>query len=60
VTNRRGEVQQFPFLSISIGVATTAHRSFEHFAEAVAIATEMKVYAKLTPGSSWAVDRRTS
>ncbi|HEX6010098.1 MAG TPA: response regulator, partial [Actinomycetota bacterium] len=60
VTNRRGEVQQFPFLSISIGVATTAHRSFEHFAEAVAIATEMKVYTKLTPGSSWAVDRRTS
>ena len=60
VTNRRGEVQQFPFLSISIGVATTAHRSFEHFAEAVAIATEMKVYTKLTRGSSWAVDRRTS
>jgi diguanylate cyclase (GGDEF)-like protein len=60
VTNRRGEVQQFPFLSISIGVATTAHRSFQHFAEAVAIATEMKMYTKATPGSSWAVDRRVS
>jgi len=60
VTNRRGEEQQFPFLSISIGVATTVHRSFGHFAEAVAIATEMKMYTKATPGSSWAVDRRTS
>jgi diguanylate cyclase (GGDEF)-like protein len=60
VTNRRGEVQQFPFLSISIGIATTSRRSFGHFAEAVAIATEMKTYTKATPGSSWAVDRRTA
>jgi diguanylate cyclase (GGDEF)-like protein len=59
VTNRRGEVQDFPFLSISIGVATTERRAFGHFAEAVAIATEMKTFSKKTPGSSWAVDRRT-
>jgi diguanylate cyclase (GGDEF)-like protein len=60
VTNRRGEIQEFPFLSISIGIATTARRTFGHFAEAVAIATEMKTYTKATTGSSWAVDRRTS
>jgi diguanylate cyclase (GGDEF)-like protein len=57
---RRGDQQAFPFLSISIGVATTSKRTFRHFAEAVAIATEMKAFTKATEGSSWAVDRRTA
>jgi diguanylate cyclase (GGDEF)-like protein len=60
LVSRRGEEQVFPLLSISIGIATTAKRSFRHFAEAVAIATEMKAFTKATQGSSWAVDRRTS
>jgi diguanylate cyclase (GGDEF)-like protein len=60
VTNRRGEIQKFPFLSVSIGIASTARRSFSHYAEAVAIATEMKSYTKGTSGSSWAMDRRTT
>jgi diguanylate cyclase (GGDEF)-like protein len=60
VVNRRGELQRFPMLSISIGVATTERRSYAHYAEAVAVANEMKTFTKATPGSSWAVDRRTS
>jgi PleD family two-component response regulator len=60
VVNRLGETQRFPFLSLSIGIASTAHRKFEHYAQAVAIATEMKTFTKGTPGSSWAVDRRTT
>jgi GGDEF domain-containing protein len=60
LVNRRGEEQTFPLLSISIGVATTARRTFHHFAEAVAIATEMKSFTKSTVGSSWAIDRRGS
>ncbi|MGZ4109525.1 MAG: GGDEF domain-containing response regulator [Actinomycetota bacterium] len=60
ITNRRGEIQKFPFLSVSIGIASTARRSFSHYAEAVAIATEMKSYTKSTSGSSWAMDRRTT
>jgi diguanylate cyclase (GGDEF)-like protein len=60
VKNRRGELQQFPILSISLGVATTAKRKFQHYAEAVAVATEMKAFTKATPGSSWAMDRRTT
>ncbi|MBI2238260.1 MAG: response regulator [Actinobacteria bacterium] len=59
VPNRQGEVQRFPVLSISIGIASTGRRRFSHYAEAVAIATEMKAFTKGTPGSSWAVDRRT-
>jgi hypothetical protein len=35
VTNRRGEMQRFPLLSISIGIATTDLRSYAHYAEAV-------------------------
>ncbi len=60
VANRRGELQRFPLLSISIGVASTEKRSYAHYAEAVAIATEMKAYTKATAGSSWAIDRRTT
>ena len=60
VVNRRGEAQDFPFLSVSIGIATTARRSFGHFAEAVAVASEMKSFTKSTAGSSWAIDRRTT
>ena len=60
VTNRRGEIQRFPFLSVSIGIASTARRAFSHYAEAVAVATEMKSFTKGTAGSSWAMDRRTT
>ncbi len=58
VTNRRGELQRFPMLTISIGIATTDHRNFQHYAEAVAVATEMKQFTKGSTGSSWAMDRR--
>ena len=56
--NRLGDVQSFPFVSISIGSATSENRDFTHYAEVVAIATEMKSVAKKTFGSSWARDRR--
>lgn len=60
VVNRRGESQEFPIITVSIGVATTERRSFGHFAEAVSVATEMKSFTKrMHEGSSWAADRRT-
>ena len=58
VTKRRGELQRFGVLTKSIGIATTAKRAFQHYAEAVAVATEMKQYTKGSETSSWAVDRR--
>jgi diguanylate cyclase (GGDEF)-like protein len=61
VENRLGKIERFPIVTVSIGIATTEHRFFEHYAEAVAVATEMKAYTKRAhEGSSWAVDRRTS
>jgi diguanylate cyclase (GGDEF)-like protein len=59
VTNRRGELQRFGMLTLSIGVASTSKRSFQHYAEAVAVATEMKQFTKGSETSSWAMDRRT-
>jgi len=58
VTNRRGELQRFGMLTLSIGIASTARRSFQHYAEAVAVATELKQFTKGSETSSWAVDRR--
>ncbi len=56
--DRRGTLQRFPLLSVSIGIASTAVRSFAHRAEAVEIATELKNLAKRDEGSSVARDRR--
>ncbi|HJW60207.1 MAG TPA: diguanylate cyclase response regulator, partial [Actinomycetota bacterium] len=58
VENRRRQLERFPIVTISIGVASTATRRFGHYAEAVAAATEMKSQAKQESGSAWAVDRR--
>jgi diguanylate cyclase (GGDEF)-like protein len=58
VTNRRGELQRYGMLTLSIGIASTSKRSFLHYAEAVAVATEMKQYTKGSQTSSWAIDRR--
>ncbi|MGH2631293.1 MAG: response regulator [Actinomycetota bacterium] len=60
VTNRRGELQRFGMITISIGVASTEHRAFQHYAEAVAVATEMKQFTKGSESSSWAMDRRNA
>ena len=59
-TSRQGELQRFPVMSLSIGVATTERRVYSHHAEVIAIASEMKSFSKLTPGSSWAADQRSN
>jgi diguanylate cyclase (GGDEF)-like protein len=56
--DRKGVEQDIPLVSISIGIATTSKRAFAHYGEAVAVATEMKQFAKRDGGSSYAVDRR--
>ncbi|MFA9445614.1 response regulator [Egicoccus sp. AB-alg6-2] len=60
VADRRGVPQKFGLLSVSVGVAATISGEVVHHGELVAIATEMKRYAKShgKPGSSYAVDRR--
>ena len=56
--DRKGVLQDIPLVAVSTGVASTDRRAFAHYGEAVAVATEMKQFAKREPGSSFAVDRR--
>lgn len=58
--DRRGEPVSHPLATVSIGIATTAVRSFSDFGEVVAAATETKQAAKRRDGSCFAVDRRTA
>jgi diguanylate cyclase (GGDEF)-like protein len=58
VEDRMGVMQRIPLVGISVGIATTDVRSFAHYGEAVAVATEMKQYSKREAGSSYAIDRR--
>jgi diguanylate cyclase (GGDEF)-like protein len=58
--DRQGRPVRYPLVSISIGISTTERHSFAHYAEAVAVAAEMKLFTKRTEGSSWAIDTRGS
>jgi diguanylate cyclase (GGDEF)-like protein len=58
LADRTGRVHRHPFLTVSIGIASTAVRSFESPAEAAAVAVELKRFAKAVHGSAWRIDRR--
>jgi diguanylate cyclase (GGDEF)-like protein len=58
VEDRKGVMQKLPLAGVSVGIATTDVRRFEHYGEAVAVATEMKQFAKRELRSSYAIDRR--
>jgi diguanylate cyclase (GGDEF)-like protein len=60
VEDRKGVLQKLPLAAVSVGIATTQTRRFAHYGEAVAVATEMKQFAKRDTGSSFAIDRRTT
>lgn len=57
--DRRGQVTQYPLLSISIGVVTNQNREIASLGEVSKVGAEMKHFAKENrQGSSFAVDRR--
>lgn len=58
VKSRDGAVREQPFLTISLGIASTGCRSFISPVEMAAVASEMKHFAKTESGSAWRVDRR--
>ena len=59
IEDRKGVMQDIPLVGISIGIASSSRRPFAHYGEAVAVATEMKQFAKREAGSSYAVDQRS-
>ena len=56
--DRRGQLHRVPLMTLSIGIVTNQHRRFTHPAQVSELATEMKSYAKIQPGSVFVVDRR--
>ena len=62
VTNRREEMQRFPLMSVSIGVATNERRVLSSPLQVAEIASELKRAAKQrnVVGSQYIIDRRTS
>ncbi len=58
--NRKGEVEQFNFLAIGIGVVHNTKRPLTSFAQVSHIGAELKCLAKKHPkGSYYVLDRRT-
>jgi diguanylate cyclase (GGDEF)-like protein len=58
VPDRRGVLHHYPFLSVSVGVASSAIRPIRSQWEASSVATEMKAVAKRKVGSAYEIDRR--
>ncbi|MGH2813497.1 MAG: GGDEF domain-containing response regulator [Actinomycetota bacterium] len=60
VADRKDEPHDYPLMTVSIGVASSAVRPIESHWQASEIAVELKQYAKKQPGSYLAVDRRSN
>ena len=59
-TNRKGEKERFPIMSISIAAVTNQYRPIMHIGQVSAIAAEIKKRVKLMPGSCYVKDLRGS
>ncbi|OGR43521.1 MAG: hypothetical protein A2X28_01045 [Elusimicrobia bacterium GWA2_56_46] len=57
-TDRQGNIKQFPFLSISIGIVHNTIRPLASFAQVSNIGSELKKAAKGREKSAYIVDRR--
>jgi GGDEF domain-containing protein len=57
-TNRRGEEERIPLLSLSIAVVPLRASRIRHAARVAEIAAELKRVAKESAGSSYVIDRR--
>lgn len=58
VLNRRGQIEEFPLTSISIGVVVADKKRFSNILEIGETGAQVKHLAKTTMGSSYAIDRR--
>jgi diguanylate cyclase (GGDEF)-like protein len=58
--DRQGNIRQFPFVALSIGITSNKQRSFTHYGEVTGVASEMKGQAKHISGSCYRIDRRQS
>ena len=59
-TDRKGTVQQFPLMTVSVAVVTNEGRQFRHHSEISEIGTEIKHYLKQRDGSCYLKNRRSA
>ncbi|MDE1977088.1 MAG: response regulator [Elusimicrobia bacterium] len=57
--DRRGQIREFPIISVAMGVCHNAARTLESFAQISQICTELKRHAKEKGGSVYVIDRRS-
>ncbi|MDR0817797.1 MAG: response regulator [Clostridiales Family XIII bacterium] len=57
--NRRGEVDTFPLMSITLAIVTNEKREINSYVEVGDIASDVKKKLKTMPGSNYFADRRT-
>lgn len=58
ITNRHGDEEDVPLLSLSIGVVSTGRAGLDDYRKIAHISAEVKKMAKAIPGNSLFVDRR--
>ena len=57
--NRKGEVDTFPLMSISLAIVTNERREINNYVEVGDIASDVKKKLKTMPGSNYFADRRS-
>lgn len=60
VPNRKGIIEEFPLVSLSIGVVEVSKNRFHNVLEVGEVGAQVKHLAKVTPGSAYAINRRKS
>lgn len=58
ITNRKGEIEEFPLTAISIGVVVADKKRFSNILQIGEVGAQVKHLAKSTPGSCYAINRR--
>lgn len=58
--DRRGNIETFPFIALSIGITGRSQQQYTHYGEITEIASEMKSLAKHTRGSCYKMDKRNT
>ncbi len=58
VPDRRGVMEQFPIMTISIAVIPNQRKAFKHIAEMSHMMADLKKFTKTKPGSNYMVERR--
>lgn len=58
VPNRKGIIEEFPLVSLSIGVVEVSKGRFHNALEIGEVGAQVKHLAKVTPGSAYAINRR--